>query len=108
MANYETELTRAQESTDPVELDRLSTTPFWTVRVSVARNKNTSVDTLVRQGLDDWDEDVRVAVACNPNTPIPILIELMDKGDLLERGRSGRAAKRNLASRSMLDELLDL
>ena len=76
----------AADNETPAEfLDVLSTREHYRIRQLVARNLNTSPETLSRLSKDS-EESVRYCVAENPSTPIAVLVEMSEEPALFGWG----------------------
>lgn len=91
----------AETSTDPKELDFLSTDAAYGVRLRVADNENTGVETLDKLS-NDSDSSIRWTVADNMSTSIYTLMRLV----IDESPSVADKAKEKLKERDVLSDLL--
>ena len=82
----------AEKTSNREILEKLADDKYYSVRYSVAENRNTPVEILERLANDE-NKQVRREVAENPNTPVDILVGLAD--DESEYVRSGVAKNEN-------------
>ena len=57
----------AETTTDPVILDELSRNKYWPVRCRVARNPNTTQETLKQMAIDEEDNLIKSCIKNHPN-----------------------------------------
>jgi len=80
---------RAESAVSPEELEKLATDKEWTVRMGIAKNKNTPVSVLEKLAVDE-EVVVRSTVAENENTPVSLLGKLaVDKESSVRQGVAG-------------------
>ncbi|MBR1749696.1 MAG: HEAT repeat domain-containing protein [Ruminococcus sp.] len=87
---------KADNTDDKYILEKLSDSPYWEIRESVAGNVSTPLDTLIKLSKDDnWR--VRVKAAKNCNLPEKLLSELKnDEEPLVREAVERRIARHDL------------
>ena len=93
LEKYLLEILGSDPNLTPEELDKLSKHEALSVRGNVAKNKNTSKETLTK--LSNGNVYVNIRVASNPNTPPDVLDKLVKR---FKRGESAAKVREKVAA----------